>query len=126
MHQGYFKMIIDGKKIAAELREELKKKITKLKSNYNIKTNIIKEHIGAISCGIIDSQENIDLDFDEDSNADVDANFVVGERGNIIEIQCTAEKSTFSQQQFLNMMELAVVGINKIIVLQKKTLDEAE
>ena len=100
--------------------------IKKLKSNYNIKTNIIKEHIGAISCGIIDSQENIDLDFDEDSNADVDANFVVGERGNIIEIQCTAEKSTFSQQQFLNMMELAVIGINKIIVLQKKTLDEAE
>ena len=99
--------------------------IKKHKSNYNIKTNIIKEHIGAISCGIIDSQENIDLDFDEDSNADVDANFVVGERGNIIEIQCTAEKSTFSQQQFLNMMELAVIGINKIIVLQKKTLDEA-
>ena len=96
----------------------------KHRNSYNINKKIIKEHVAAISCGIINGQENIDLNFEEDSNADVDANFVLSEKGNLVEVQSTAEKATFSKDQFNKMMELASIGISKIIALQKNTLDE--
>ena len=54
--------------------------INKYKKIYNIKEIIIKEHIAAISCGIIDNQVNLDLDYNEDSNAEVDANFIISEK----------------------------------------------
>ena len=98
--------------------------IKKHRNSYNINKKIIKEHVAAISCGIINGQENIDLNFEEDSNADVDANFVLSEKGNLVEVQSTAEKATFSKDQFNKMMELASIGISKIIALQKNTLDE--
>ena len=69
--------------------------INKYKKIYNIKEIIIKEHIAAISCGIIDNQVNLDLDYNEDSNAEVDANFVICESEKISEIQVTGEEYFF-------------------------------
>ena len=60
--------------------------IVKLKKNYNISKPIIKEFVGAVSVGIIDNQPALDLDFNEDSAAQVDANFVMCESGKISEI----------------------------------------
>ena len=100
--------------------------LKKYQSVYNISENIIKEHIAAISCGIINGEENLDLDYEEDSKADVDANFVITESENIVEIQSTTEKSNFTEKQFLNMMNLAKNEIKQIILLQKKVLNDIE
>ncbi|MDC3163194.1 ribonuclease PH, partial [Pelagibacteraceae bacterium] len=59
-----------------------------------IKTNPIKENLAAISCGIVDNVPLLDLDFIEDQNAEVDANFVITETNKIVEIQMTSEKKT--------------------------------
>ncbi len=87
-----------------------------------IKKMPIIGEIAAISCGIYKGQTVIDLDYIEDSNAEVDANFVLAGNGKIIEIQATAEKSTFSDQQFFEMLTLAKAGISKLVDLQKEIL----
>ena len=96
--------------------------VSLLKKNYNISKPIIKEFIGAVSAGIIDEKPNLDLDYDEDSNAQVDANFVICESGKISEIQTTGEEYFFSRDQFNSLFELANIGINEIIKKQKKAL----
>jgi ribonuclease PH len=93
-----------------------------IKKNYNINKPIIKEFIGAISAGIINEQPNLDLDYNEDSNAQVDANFVICESGKISEIQTTGEEYFFSRDQFNAIFELANNGIKEIITKQKKAL----
>ena len=93
-----------------------------LKKNYNISKPIIKEFIGAVSAGIIDEQPSLDLDYNEDSNAQVDANFVICQSGKISEIQTTGEEYFFSRDQFNALFELANNGIKEIITKQKKAL----
>jgi ribonuclease PH len=93
-----------------------------IKKNYNINKPIIKEFIGAVSAGIINEQPNLDLDYNEDSNAQVDANFVICESGKISEIQATGEEYFFSRDQFNSLFELASNGIGEIITKQKKVL----
>ena len=93
-----------------------------LKQNYNISKPIIKEFIGAVSAGIINEQPNLDLDYNEDSNAQVDANFVICESGKISEIQSTGEEYFFSRDQFNALFDLASHGIKEIITKQKKIL----
>jgi ribonuclease PH len=78
--------------------------------------------VGAVSCGLIKGQAFLDLDYEEDSTADADINIVLSSTGGIIEVQGTAEKHTFSHQQFLSLMELAQEGIQKIFNLQKEVL----
>ena len=79
----------------------------------------IKDHIAAISCGVSNGVAVLDLDYAEDSEADTDANFVMTGSGNIVEIQGTAEKIPFSEEQFLALLALARKGIGKLIDLQK-------
>ena len=79
----------------------------------------IKDHIAAISCGVSNGVAVLDLDYAEDSEADTDANFVMTGSGNIVEIQGTAEKIPFSEEQFLALLALARKGISKLIDLQK-------
>jgi len=93
-----------------------------LKKNYNINKPIIKEFIGAVSAGIINEQPNLDLDYNEDSNAQVDANFVISESNKISEIQTTGEEYFFSRDQFNSLFNLASSGIKEIITKQKKAL----
>ena len=96
--------------------------IEKLKNNYNIKKPIIKDFIGAVSSGVIDNQAALDLDYKEDSAAQVDANFVICESGNITEIQVTGEEYFFSYEQFTQIYALAKKGVAEIIKKQKKIL----
>ena len=96
--------------------------IKKLKDNYNIQKPIIKNFIGAVSAGIIDGKPLLDLNYIEDSEAQVDANFVICENGEISEIQVTGEEFFFSDNQFNEIFGLAKKGIKEIIELQKKAL----
>lgn len=83
---------------------------------------VLKDHVAAISCGIIGGEPMIDLDYNEDSTAGTDANFVMTGRGGIVEIQGTAEGEPFSQDQFDNLLKLARNGINQLVDLQKKAI----
>jgi ribonuclease PH len=72
-------------------------------------------HIAAISCGIVNGEVLLDLDYLEDSSADVDANFICGSDGSFIEVQFTAEKNTFSQDTMLLMLDRAKSACTNII-----------
>ena len=101
----------------------LYKSIEQLKKNYNINKPIIKENVAAISAGIIDSQPCLDLDYNEDAKAQVDANFIICESGKIVEIQATGEEYSFTDEQFQQIMTLSKIGISKIIQKQKEVLE---
>ncbi|MEM8646841.1 MAG: ribonuclease PH [Pseudomonadota bacterium] len=77
------------------------------------------DHIAAISCGICRGMPVCDLDYVEDSEADTDANFVMTGSGGIVEIQGTAEKDPFSEDEFGQLMSLAKGGIQRLVNLQK-------
>ena len=96
--------------------------INLFKKNYNVQKPIIKEFVAAISAGIIQEQPNLDLNYDEDSNASVDANFVICESGKIVEIQVTGEEYFFSDEQFQLIFNLAKKGVAEIIQKQKEIL----
>ena len=78
--------------------------------------------IAAISCGIYKGTPVLDLDYPEDSNADADANFVLTGAGGIVEIQGTAEADPFSEEAFLQLMELAKKGVGELTVAQNMAL----
>ena len=69
-----------------------------------MKTMPLIGQVAAVSCGIVGGEPVLDLDYDEDSSADADANFVLTDGGGIVEIQATAEKTAFSEAQFLGML----------------------
>ena len=87
--------------------------------------NIIHSHITAISVGIVNNQYMIDLDYAEDSTAQVDMNVVMRNGANLIEVQGTAESGDFSRNQLSELLDLAENGINQILNLQKEVLNEA-
>ena len=82
----------------------------------------LTDSIAAISCGIYNGNSVLDLDYDEDSSADTDANFVITGKGGIVEIQGTAEKDPFSQEEFLTLLDLARKGCAELKAVQEKTL----
>jgi len=82
----------------------------------------IKDHVAAISCGIWKSTPVLDLDYDEDSSAETDANFVLTGQGGLVEIQGTAEGAPFSDEEFASMLKLARKGIGELVDLQKKAI----
>jgi ribonuclease PH len=84
-----------------------------------LRTNPLRDHIAAVSCGICNGVPVLDLDYAEDSEAETDANFVMTGTGNIVEIQGTAEKTPFTEEQFLALLALARRGIGKLVDLQK-------
>ena len=90
-----------------------------MKSRDMIKSEVLRDHIAAISCGVCKGTAVLDLDYAEDSEADTDANFVMTGSGHIVEIQATAEKIPFSEDQFAALLALARKGIAKLVSLQK-------
>jgi ribonuclease PH len=90
-----------------------------MKSRNMIKTNVLRDNVAAISCGIYNGTPVLDLDYAEDSEAETDANFVMTGDGRIIEVQGTAEKTPFSQDEFLALMALARKGVARLVDLQK-------
>ena len=96
--------------------------IKKLRENYNIQKPIIKNYIAAVSAGIVDNKPLLDLDYNEDSAAEVDANFVMTATNQISEVQVTGEEFLFEDSQLNEMLDLAKKGIREIIEKQKEIL----
>ena len=96
--------------------------VENLKKNYNIQKPIIKEFLAAVSVGIVNGNAILDLDYKEDADAQVDANFVICESKKIAEIQSTGEEYFFSREQFNDLFDLANKGVLEIISKQKKCL----
>ena len=93
----------------------LSEAINKLLENGTLKENPIIEPIAAISAGIIDGEVKLDLNYDEDSHAQVDSNIVLTKSGKIIEFQTTAEGEPYDYNQMLEIFNIAKKGINEII-----------
>ena len=87
-----------------------------------IKEIPIKDHVGAISCGISKGVPVLDLDYAEDSVAETDANFVLTGAGGIVEVQATAEGAIFSEDQFNALLALARKGVGELVALQKAAI----
>ncbi len=90
-----------------------------MKARDMLKSEVLRDHIAAISCGVYKNTAVLDLDYAEDSQAETDANFVMTGSGKIVEVQATAEKTPFSEEQFLALLALARKGIEKLVGLQK-------
>lgn len=90
-----------------------------MKSRSMISAPVLRDHIAAVSCGIYRGTPVLDLDYAEDSEADTDANFVMTGKGMIVEVQGTAEKDPFSEQQLLELLALARKGTGRLVDLQK-------
>lgn len=87
-----------------------------------ITTFPLLDSVAAISCGLYNGHAVLDLDYQEDSNAQADANFVLTGQGGIVEIQATAEHAPFADGPFQELMKLARKGIEEITALQKNAL----
>lgn len=96
--------------------------LEKLKKEGQIQRNPIKEFVAAVSCGLDGDKVLLDLDYDEDSSARADTNFVITESGRIVEIQGTAEEEPFEQDKFFELFETAKNGIKELIEKQKQAL----
>jgi ribonuclease PH len=87
-----------------------------------IKTNPLSAQVAAISCGIFNDVPVLDLDYPEDSAAQVDANFVMATGGKLIEIQGTGEQRSFSRTEFTSLMDLAEHGSEQLFAEQRRVL----
>ncbi len=93
-----------------------------------VKMNVIKTvpligQVAAVSCGISSGTSVLDLDYDEDSGAEADANFVLTDAGGLVEIQATAEKTSFSEAQFGELLALARKGTTELFAAQRAALE---
>jgi ribonuclease PH len=83
----------------------------------------VLDHVAAVSCGVFADVPVLDLDYEEDSQAEADANFVLTGAGDIVEIQATGERRGFSQAEFEQLFALARKGIGELIQLQKAAVE---
>ena len=93
-----------------------------LKDKGIINTNPVKNHVAAISCGVVQGDVLVDLDYLEDSSADIDANFVMNDEDQIIELQLTGEQTTCSEDQVNEMIKLSKQSVQLLIQRQKEAL----
>lgn len=96
----------------------------KLTAEGIMKTFPITDTVAAISCGICENEARLDLDYEEDSHAQTDSNFVITGKGGIVEIQGTAEGKPFSEEEFLTLLTLAKKGTAELSALQKEILEK--
>jgi len=83
---------------------------------------LLKDQVAAVSCGIWRGATLLDLDYDEDSTAETDANFVLTGAGGLVEVQGTAESAPFSDLQFAELLQLARKGVMRLFELQRHAL----
>lgn len=88
----------------------------------NFSGQVMRESIAAVSVGIVNGEPVLDLNYAEDSQAEVDMNVVMTESGKIVEIQGTAERAPFSRVQFNELMDLAEHGLKQIFEIQRKVI----
>ena len=87
-----------------------------------LKTDPILDQVAAVSCGVCSDQPVLDLDYEEDSTAEADSNFVLTGAGTIVEIQATGEKRGFSRAEFDRLFQLAEGGCADLFALQRAAL----
>ncbi len=85
----------------------------------------LRDSVAAVSVGIVGGEPLLDLDYAEDSTADVDLNVVVTGDGRLVEVQATAEREPFSRGQLDELLELAAAGIERIAVEQRRAVEAA-
>ena len=93
--------------------------VNKLMKAGDVVSDPIMDHVAAVSCGVFAGQPVLDLDYDEDSEAGTDGNFVMTGAGRLIEMQASAEGATFSRDQFNELMDLADKGVAELVAAQK-------
>ena len=96
--------------------------VERLQAGSEFPINPITAQVAAISCGMVDGELMLDLDYQEDSNADVDFNVVMLSTGKLVEIQGTAEQTAFSKSELTKMLNLAEKGIATLFEEQRKAL----
>ena len=82
----------------------------------------IDDKVAAISCGMYQGTAVLDLDYDEDSNAEADGNFVLTGKGQIVEVQASAEGATYDEEGLLRLLRLARIGCGEIFAAQAKAV----
>ncbi|ADG12419.1 ribonuclease PH [Caulobacter segnis] len=87
-----------------------------------LKTDPIVGQVAAVSCGVFNDTPVLDLDYEEDSSAEADSNFVLTNAGDIVEIQATGEKRGFSRAEFEALFGLAEKGIGELFTLQRAAI----
>ncbi len=87
-----------------------------------LKESVLKDHVAAVSCGVVGGEAVIDLDYAEDSTAETDANFVITGKGGLVEVQGSAEGAPFSEAELITMLALARGGVERLVALQKAAL----
>ncbi|MDX2274235.1 MAG: ribonuclease PH [Hyphomonadaceae bacterium] len=87
-----------------------------------LKANPITGQVAAVSCGVFEGKPVLDLDYAEDSNAEVDSNFVLSGDGRLIEIQATGEHRPFSDEEFAEMIRLAKLGCGQLFEAQRRAV----
>lgn len=96
----------------------LKLAVNKLMKAGDVTSDPLISPVAAVSCGIYAGQAVLDLDYPEDSEAGVDGNFILRGDGQLIEIQMSAEGSTFSRDQMNQLLDLADAGVQELVALQ--------
>jgi ribonuclease PH len=96
--------------------------LTWMRGRSIIRDNPLRDHVAAVSCGIIKGVPTLDLDYDEDSGAHTDSNFVLTGAGGLVEVQATAEGATFSEAELTLLLGLAKVGIARLVEMQKAAI----
>jgi len=96
--------------------------LEKIRKAFSIESPLWREHVAAVSVGIVDGRILLDLCYEEDSRAEVDMNVVATESGKLVEVQATAEGRPFSNRALQEMLSLAKRGIRDIIEIQKKAI----
>ena len=89
------------------------------------KTHPLIAPVAAISCGIVQGEALLDLDYVEDSGAEVDANIIMTAEGKFVEVQMSGEEATFNEVQLASLLSLSKHGIEQLIKLQRKALGGA-
>lgn len=91
-----------------------------------IKKYPVKQQLAAISCGIVEGEALLDLDYSEDSNAVADMNYVGTDAGTISEIQISGEKRSVTDEEFGELLSLARKGVGELLMIQKEILEGEE
>jgi len=97
--------------------------VKSLKASRKIGTSPVKRHVAAVSVGILDGAVRLDLDYGEDSTAEVDMNVVATGEGELVEVQGTAEGKAFRREQLDRMIDAALIGIGRLQEAQARALE---
>jgi ribonuclease PH len=82
----------------------------------------LKHLVAGVSVGIVGGRILLDLDYDEDSQAEIDMTVVETDRGQLVEVQATAEKEPYSRKELMDLLRLADLGVKELVQTQKAAL----